>query len=131
MLIDHLPVKAFRRAANLAVSVPASGNTTLLQIPVRGLERIFVQFDVSSFNLDAFIIGARCSEDAATSTLYSSAGSYTSPTGLLIGASGDLTAVAAAGSGWFIMDVRGLFEVTIQASATGGTAAVSIYAGGQ
>lgn len=120
-----------REASNLAVSVPASGNTTLLQIPVAGLERIFVQFDVTLFNLDAFLIRGRCSADATTTTLYSTTGQFTTPTGLLIAASGDLTGVAASASGWFLMDVRGLWDVTIQASATGGTAAVSIYAGGK
>jgi hypothetical protein len=118
-------------ASNVGVSVAASGNTTLLQIPVSGLERIFVQFDVTTNNLDAFLIRARASLDATTTTLYSVAADYTSPAGLMVGASGDLTTVAAAASGWFIMDVRGLYDVTIQASASGGAATVTIYAGGQ
>jgi hypothetical protein len=49
----------------------------------------------------------------------------------MIKASGDLTGVAAAGSGWFVMDVRGLFEVNVLASAAVDSAAVSIYAGGR
>lgn len=122
--------QSLREASNLDVSVAASGNTTLLQIPVYGLERIFVQFDVATNNLDAFLVRARCSADATTATLYSAAADFTAPAGLIVGASGDLTTVAAAASGWFIMDVRGLWDVTIQASATGGAAVVDIYAGG-
>lgn len=118
-------------ASNLDVSVAVSGNTTLIQLPVNGLERICVQFTVATNNLDAFLIQARASQDATAATLYSAAADFTSPTGLLVGASGDLTTVAAAGSGWFIMDVRGLWDVTILASATGGAAVVDIYAGGQ
>ena len=120
-----------REASNLDVSVAASGNTTLLDVPVYGLERLFVQFDVATNALDAFLIRARASADATTTTLYSSAGDFTSPSGLLVGASGDLTTLAAGSSGWFIMDVRGLWDVTIQASASGGAAVVDIYAGGQ
>lgn len=119
----------FKEASNLAVAVPASGNTTLLTIPVEGLERIFVQLDVTDNALDAFLIRSRCSKDATTTTLYSTSGAFTSPAGLLVGASGDLTA-QAVGSGWFIMDVRGLWDVTIQASGNG-AATVSIFAGGQ
>ena len=123
--------KKLSRASNLSVSVATSGNTELLNIPVYGLEQLFVQFDVTTNNLDAFIIKARASQDATAVTLYSTSGNYTSPVGLLIGVSSDLTAVAAAASGWFLMDVRGLWDVVIQASATGGAATVSIYAGGQ
>jgi hypothetical protein len=120
-----------RDAKNLAVTVPATGNTTLLSLRVDGLERIFVQFTVATQALDAFIIQARCSADATATTIASAAGDYTSPTGLMIKASGDLTGVAAAGSGWFVMDVRGLFEVNVLASAAVDSAAVSIYAGGR
>jgi hypothetical protein len=119
----------FKEAKNLAVAVAASGNTTLLSIPVDGLERIFVQLDVTDNALDAFLIQARCSRDATATTLYSTAGAFTSPVGLLVGASGDLT-TQAIGSGWFILDVRGLCEVTILASGNG-AATVSIFAGGQ
>jgi len=120
-----------RFSANSAVSVAAAGNTTILQQRVDGLERLFVQFDVATNNLDAFLIKAKAHPDATAVTLYSTATDFTAPAGLLLGASGDLTAVAAAGSGWFVLDVRGLHEVTVQASASGGAAAVTVYAGGQ
>jgi len=120
-----------RFSANAAVSVAAAGNTTILQLRVDGMERLFVQFDVATNNLDAFLIKAKAHPDATAATLYSAAGDFTAPIGLLLGSSGDLTAVAAGSSGWFVMDVRGLHEVTIQASATGGAAAVTVYAGGQ
>lgn len=116
-------------ASNLALAVPASGNTTLLEIPVKGLERIFVQFDVTSNAFDAFIISARASRDASYAVLYNAAGDFLVPQGLLLGASGDLT-TQAVGSGWFIMDVRGLNEVKVEASGNGAST-VSIYAGGQ
>lgn len=115
----------------LSVSVPTAGNTEILRIPTVGMERLFVQFDVATNNLDAFRILAKAHPSATATLLYSLAADYTVPAGLLVGASGDLTTVAAAASGWFIMDVRGVYEVQLQASATGGAAAVSIYAGAQ
>jgi len=116
---------------NLDVSVAASGNTTLLTMVVAGLERIFVQFSVATNALDAFAISAKAHPLATAATLYSTAGSFTSPTGLLLGASGDLTAVAAGSSGWFVMDVHGLHEVSVTASASVGAAVLQVYAGGQ
>lgn len=121
----------FRYAASGAVTVPAASNTTILQLPVSGLERIVVQFAVATQALDAFLIKAKAHPDASDITLYSAAADFTTPAGLLLGASGDLTTVAAAGTGWFIMDVRGLHEVTIQASGAVDSAVVTAYAGGQ
>jgi hypothetical protein len=113
-----------------AVTVPASGNTALMTIPVAGLERIFVQVSVATQALDAFIVQGRCAAAASFTTLYSAAADFTAPAGLMVGASGDLTTLAAAASGWFIMDVRGLYEVKILASAAVDSAAVSVDAGG-
>lgn len=115
----------------LAVSVAATGNTILKEFPVAGYSRIFVEFTVATNALDAFIISARSHIDAAFTTLYSASADYTTPTGLLVGTSSDLTSVSAGSSGWFIMDVASLDTVRIQASASGGTAIVSIYVGGQ
>ena len=118
-------------ADNLAVSVAATGNTDLLIIPCLGLDRIMVEFAVTVQALDAFIIQAKATMAAAFVTLYSVTTDYTSPKGLLIGASGDLTLQGAGTTGWFIMEVSGLTEIKVQASANvAGAATVSIYAGG-
>lgn len=128
--VGIVPLQRVREAQNLDVAVAVSGNTTLLTLRVFGLERIFVQVTPSDNNFDAFSIAARSCPDAGSSTLYSTSGAFTSPAGLIVAASGDLTALAAAATGWFIMDVRGLWEVTIAASATGGVATTDIYLGG-
>jgi hypothetical protein len=113
------------------VAVPAAGNTALATISCANHERLFVQFSVATQALDAFLVQARCSADASFATLYSAGADFTSPSGLLVDASGDLTAVAAAGTGWFVMDVRGLYEVKLLASAAVDSAAVTVFAGGQ
>lgn len=117
-------------ARNLAVSLPAAGNTIILELPVEGITNIGVQVDVTVQALDAFIIQGKFNASGAFVTLYSAAGSYTSPAGLLIGASGDLTAQAAGTTGWFLMDVRGLYAIKVLASAAVDSALVDAYAGG-
>ena len=118
-------------ATNLAVSVPAAGTTTLLEVPTAGIDTMGLSFDVTVQALDAFAITARFNADSAFVTLYSTAGSFTTPAGLLIGASGDLTTQAAGTTGWFVLYTRGLHSVKVTCSANvAGAATVSVYAGG-
>lgn len=117
-------------AKNEAVTVAQSGNTTLLDLDVSGLERLAVQLAVTGQALDAFLVQAT-PPDGTLATYFSAAADFTSPAGLIIDASGDLTVLAAAATGWFVMDVRGLSKVKILASSgniAGST--VSAYAGG-
>jgi hypothetical protein len=116
--------------ASNSVTVPGTGNTTLLQVKVQGLERIFVQLSATTQALDAFLIQGKAHADATALTLFSAGADFTSPAGLMIDASGDLTGLAASASGWFVMDVRGLYEVKILASAAADSATVAIYLGG-
>lgn len=112
------------------IAVPQAGNTTILEMNVKGLERLFAEIAVTVQALDAFRVDARAHEDGSYQTLYSTAANYTSPAGLLVGASGDLTVQAAGTSGWLILDVRGMESLRLQASsgnAAGST--VAVYAG--
>lgn len=110
------------------ITVPASGTTTLAELDVSRFERILFQFDVATQALDAFLIQARAHTDANYRSLYSIVGDYTSPTGILVGASGDLTTVAASGNGWFILDCKGLDGLRILASSAVDSAAVTWFA---
>lgn len=119
-------------ASNTSVTVAQSGNTTLLDVDVSRYDRIMVHVAVTGQNLDAFLIKGAGSLDGTLETLYSTAANFTAPTGLIVGASGDLTTLAAAATGWFIMDTTGLKRVQILASSgnvAGST--VSVYAGGR
>lgn len=100
-----------------AVSVPQAGNTTLTTINTTGVKRIFVKCSVVGQNLDAFIIAGKSAADTTFSTFYSVSGDYTSPTGILIGTSGDLTTQAAGTSGWFILDASGIDQIRVSASS--------------
>lgn len=119
------------RRKSLAVAVATGANTTLLELIVEGISKLSVHFDVSDANLDAFAISGRVHPDAAYHTIASASGDYTSPAGRMLRASADLTGIAAAGSGWFDMDVSALQAVKIAASAAGSAAAVDIYANGE
>ena len=123
--------KRLMRAGNASVAVPQSGNTTLLEIPVESFEQILVEAAVSGKLLDAFTVQVKSHPDGSYLTIASAAGDYTSPTGLMVKASGDITTQAAGTSGWFILDTRGVAWVKVVASsgdAAGST--VSAYAGG-
>ena len=119
-------------AKNSAVAVAQSGDTTVLELNVSGLERLVVEVAVASKLLDAFSVLGAVHPDGSYMTLFSVAADFTSPAGLMVDASGDITTQAAGSSGWFVLDVRGLDRVKLTASsgdAAGST--VSVYATGR
>lgn len=119
------------RVKNETVAVAQAGNTTLLEVQTEEFERLTVEAAVTGQALDAFVVQVKFHTDGSYVSIASAAGDYTSPTGLMIKASGDLTAQAASTSGWFILDTRGVFAVKVLASSgnvAGST--VSVYAGG-
>jgi hypothetical protein len=85
-------------------------------IDVQGKQRIGFEVAVTTNTLNGFSILGRFHASGGYLTLYSVTADYTSPTGLLVGTSGDLT-LQAVGSGWFIMDTTGLESVKIQAKS--------------
>jgi hypothetical protein len=101
---------------NCVAVLTNAGDQTLETIPVDTLERLAIQIKVERCHLAAFKIQVRFHASGDYITLYSAAADYTAPSGLLIGASGDLT-TQAVGSGWFIMDVRALESVRVLASS--------------
>ena len=103
-------------ASNVDVAVPQTGNTELLDLDVSNISELGIEIGVEDQALDAFIIQGRMSRDGTYQTLYSTTGDFTTPTGLLIGTSGDLTVQAAASKGWVILSVRPLYSVKILAS---------------
>lgn len=128
---NHRLDKRTFQSKNAAVSVAVAGLTTLLElVDVGDLVRIFFQMDVTVAALDAFQVQGKFHEGGAYVALYSAAAAFTSPAGLIVGASGDLTAQGAGTTGWFVMEVRGLKSLRIQASANTNPATVSAFACG-
>lgn len=117
--------------ANLNVAVAQAGETKLLTLLTLELDRIFIHIDVVGQALDGFLVKGKAHPSAPEDTLYSLPTDYTSPRGLVAGASGDLTTLAAAASGWLLLDVKGFYEISIYASsANPAGSSVSLFAGG-
>ena len=113
------------------ITVAGTGNTTLAQWQVHNDERVYVSISVATQALDAFIIQGRAHANDSFQTFYSSAVDYTSPAGILLGTSSDLTTIGAGSTGWFILETQGIWEVRLQASAAADSAAVTLWARGE
>lgn len=115
------------QAQNLAVAVPAAGNTTLLEVNVLGLKRLGVSV-LSTVLFDAFIVEVRMHQSDTYATLTS--GVTSTPAGQVVAASGTLATLGAATPGWVLLDVQGFHSVRIRASCAVSTGAVDVYASG-
>lgn len=103
--------------------------TTLATYDVRDKDRLAVEIAVTDNALDQFVIQIQMHESGSGLTAYSAAADYTSVTGILVGASGDLTAITAGASGWFIIDTRGVRNVIVRAaSSSASNSGVTLYA---
>ena len=119
-------------AENLAVAVPAAGNTDLLEIIVARVSVLGVEVLPTVQALDAFIVQGKFHQSGAYVTLFSLATDFTTPAGIVLDASGDLTIQAAGSTGWLVLDVSALYAVKIQASANvAGQATVTARANGR
>lgn len=111
----------------LAATVVPNSSTKMIEIPVEGVSRIFVQLAASVAALTNFTIKALPSGTSVLpETLFSTASDFLNPQGLLVGCSGDLTTLSGT-TGWFIMDTIGL--ETVQLWATSGGTAILIVDG--
>ena len=104
----------FSMATNTLTDIPATGNTVLLELPVRGLSQAFIRFAVADQALDAFIVEGRADTGAYVSLLTAITAT---PGGLVVAASGTLASQAAGTSGWCVLNVRGMDQIRISASA--------------
>ena len=105
--------------------------TTVATLPTTLVDRITVEIAVTSNALDQFVIQGLVHNSGSYQTLYSTSLDYTSPAELLIGTSGDLTIIAAAASGHFVMDVKGYAAIRLRAaSGNAAGSGITIYASG-
>jgi len=104
-------------------------NPTLTQtFNVVRTHQIMVQMTVAVAALTGFSIGATPTSGSTPSILYNTSADFSSPKGILLGASGDLT-TQGIGIGWFILSTVGLHSITLTFSS-GGTATVATTIGG-
>jgi len=104
-------------ADNLSVSVAQAGLTTLTtNEDMADTIRMLFEVTTGGQAFDAFEIQVKAHPNGSWITIYNAAADFTSPAGLIIGASGDLTTLAASTTGWFLMETRGLYGIRVQAS---------------
>ena len=118
-------------AKSVATALPAGSTTDILEFATLGLKNIGVDFDVVTNALDVFTVSAKFHPDGVFQTLYSAIDATPTESPLVIAASGTLASQAAGTTGWFIMDVRGIYAIKISVSGTAAdTTAVTIRASG-
>lgn len=114
------PFNKFEKTTTVTTSLD-----DVVEIRVSDINTLGCEIAVTTAALDQFAIQGRFAGDGAYQTLFNAAIDFTSPSGLLVGASGDLT-TQAVGSGWFIMDCDGLESVKIQAASGTTTSGVAV-----
>jgi len=108
--------------------IPATGDTDLISIGNREYTKLCVHVAVTGQALDNFDVLARSNPAGALVNVTPadwSALAATDYPGILY-ASGNLATLAAAASGYFEMDVTGLREITLRASAAVNGASVAL-----
>jgi len=108
-----------------AVSVPASGLTTIATIQNNSKKLLCFHFDVATQALDNFDVLARAHNGAQLQDLTPALWTSLPSGGRFLYASGDLAAVAAAGNGYFEMDIAGLSEIVVKASGAADSASIT------
>ena len=116
----------FSSASNTVTGIAATGNTVVLELPVQGLKKAFIRFSVTTQALDAFIVEGRAHDGGTYQSLLTAITS--TPSGLVVAASGTLASTAAAASAWCMLVVEGLESLRISVSAAADGAAVAIEA---
>lgn len=111
-----------------AVTVVGTGLTTIATIRNDEYTTLCFQFDVATQNLDDFDVLAVSHPSATQVDFTPSSWSSLPSNGRIVesgGSTTNLAAVAAAGNGYFVMDVTGLTTIVIKASAAADSAAVT------
>lgn len=121
-------------STSLAVSAPAAGFTQLAKIANPSKRLLCFHFDVATQALDQFRISGRAHLDAQYVVFGVPGNSWTDPAAAnsniaagsrILETNGNLDAVAAAGNGYFAMDISGLAEILVEVSAAVNNASVT------
>jgi hypothetical protein len=94
--------------------------TTIKELEVSDIDSVTLDISNSGNALDQFEIQGKPVDGSTYRTLFSVAGDYTSPSGILIGTSGDLTSLISGGNGWLILYPKGFFKIRFQAARAAG-----------
>lgn len=123
-------------AYNTVAAILAAGNTELLEVLVDGIEQVWVEVVLTTQAFDAFIIEGKMTPESGyltlTNAVVGSASAAPQPVGLILAASAHTFAsLAAAATGWLLLNTHGLYSIRISASAAVNGANVTIRASGR
>lgn len=115
-----------------AVAIPATGNTTILEMDVSQLARLALEIINPGGNaFDVFRVDGKVHPSGNYVNLLAVTADYTTPAGIVVDASGDLTVLGAGATGWLILDVLGFNKIRLQASANvAGATSARLFVGG-
>lgn len=101
--------------------------TTIAEFDIPECEQLFGQLTVAVAALTEFELQGRPTAGSSYAALANATADFTTPNAPVIWASGDLT-IAGVGVHHFLMDVRGIESVRVQAKSAG-TATAAVNAG--
>jgi len=111
-----------------AATVAGTGLTTVSTIDTGvGYTRLCYHFAVATQNLDDFNVEGKAHASATVVDFTPTSWTSLPAGGRIIESSSDLAAVAAAAAGYFCMDVQGLVQIIVKASAAADSASVTPY----
>ena len=116
-----------------AVAVLVAGLTTVITVPVEGLEEVgFLVTNADAADaFDAFQVQFQYYPDGAYTAMASAGADFTTPTWPILKCSADPTTLAAAATSGMVVDVRGAYQMRIQASAAVNPSAATIQGCGR
>jgi hypothetical protein len=129
VLLSTAKPRAVKYSKNTSVVVPLATNVTILEMTGLDFATQFCCAITPATNaFDVCIISVKFHPDGPYVSIASVAGDYTTPVGLMKRASGSLVTLAAASTGWVIVDISGVVAVKIEASAGTGAGTADVYA---
>ena len=115
---DQRPLAA--SAKNLAVALNSTGLTTLIEMVIpEPARRLGVSILPTVENLNGLLVEAKFYRDAPYVTVSNALA--TTSTAPFMGVSATLATLTAGSTGWFFMDVSGVYGVRVSAQAAAGT----------
>lgn len=115
--------------SNLQVSVLTAALTPIFEFNCEGIDRILCQVTPGGQAFNAFSIEGKAHPDATYTVLYNAG--FATPTGILLGTSGNLAALAANTPGYFLLDCKGINALRIQAKSAVANTPADVYISGE
>ncbi len=112
--------RSHRERVQVAILLIDETLTLIDTIVVTDYDAIAVFVANAGNALDQFEIAGNAVEGGTFEILFNAAVDFTSPAGIMIGASGDLTSLASGASGWFLLYPKGFYSIRVQAARASG-----------